>query len=60
MNRGDRIMSRSKEDPRKTIIENHRTASWANIHKTKPISKVPIPNKIEIENSKEWVDTNEK
>ncbi|WP_333859231.1 DUF3787 domain-containing protein [Clostridium sp.] len=53
-------MGKNKEKNKHSIVENHQTASWANIYKTKPISKVPIPNKIEVENAKEWVDSNEK
>ncbi|QEK10901.1 DUF3787 domain-containing protein [Crassaminicella thermophila] len=41
-------------------IENHKTAPWANIENLKPESCVPTPNKLEVENAKEWVDTNEK
>ncbi len=43
-----------------TPIENHKTAAWANIEDLKPISKVPLPSKIEVDNAKEWVDTNRK
>ncbi|WP_129598037.1 CDIF630_02480 family spore surface protein [Anaerophilus nitritogenes] len=41
-------------------IENHKTAPLANIEDLKPESLVPIPNKIEVENAKDWVDINEK
>jgi hypothetical protein len=41
-------------------IENHETAAWANIEKTKPLSNVSIPNEIEVINAKEYVDENEK
>lgn len=53
-------MEKNKRKIKHTAIENHQTASWANIYKTKPTSKVPLPNKIEVENAKEWVDSNEK
>lgn len=41
-------------------IEKHDTAAWANIDDQKPISKVPIPSDLEVNNSKNWVDKNEK
>lgn len=41
-------------------IEKHDTAAWANIEEMKPISNVPIPNKVEVKNAKEWVDSNQK
>ncbi|MDK2800408.1 MAG: hypothetical protein PWP27_1670 [Clostridiales bacterium] len=41
-------------------IENHSTAAWANIYKTKPVSNVTIPSELEVRNAKEWVDTNQK
>ncbi|CAB1252312.1 DUF3787 domain-containing protein [Clostridium sp. MT-14] len=53
-------MSKNKKNHREKIIENHETASWANITKIKPLSKVPIPDENATENSKEWVDSNEK
>ncbi|MCI1944466.1 CDIF630_02480 family spore surface protein [Clostridium luticellarii] len=53
-------MSKNKKNGAKKIIENHKTAAWANITKTKSDSRVPIPNQNEIDNSKEWVDSNEK
>lgn len=47
-----------KPDP--TPIENHQTAAWANISKTKPVSNVPIPDDISVDRAKDWVDENEK
>ena len=41
-------------------IERHDTAAWANHVRTKPVSKVIIPDEIDIRNAKEYVDTNEK
>jgi hypothetical protein len=41
-------------------IEQHDTAAWANIEKTKPVSNVTIPSEVEVRNAKEYVDTNEK
>lgn len=41
-------------------IENHETAAWANIEKTKPLSNVNIPDEWQAWNAKEYVDENEK
>lgn len=41
-------------------IENHETAAWANLERTKPLSNVNIPDEDEVMNAKEYVDTNEK
>jgi hypothetical protein len=49
-----------KESFMKMPIENHETAAWANIEKTKPLSNVAIPNEAEVINAKEYVDENEK
>lgn len=49
-----------KEYHMKTPIEKHDTAAWANIEKTKPLSNVAIPSELEVDNAKDWVDSNEK
>lgn len=41
-------------------VENHDTAAWANISKVKAVSKVNIPDEVQIRNAKEYVDTNQK
>ncbi len=41
-------------------IEQHDTAAWANIEKTKRISKVTMPSELQVDNAKEHVDSNEK
>ncbi len=41
-------------------IENHETAAWADIEKTMPESKVPIPSEKAVVEAKEWVDKNHK
>ncbi len=42
-------------------IERHETAAWrGHIVDTKPLSKVSIPSEIEVDNAKEWVDSNQK
>lgn len=41
-------------------IERHDTASWVNIKRNKPVSKVLVPKEDGVINSKEYVDTNEK
>lgn len=43
-----------------TPIEQHTTASWANIEDMKPVSKVTIPSEEETRNAKDWVDSNQK
>ncbi|MCT4618156.1 MAG: DUF3787 domain-containing protein [Marinisporobacter sp.] len=53
-------MSKNKLNKGKYPIENHKTASWANIETLKPESCVPIPNELEVENAKKWVEENEK
>ncbi len=44
----------------KRPVENHETASWANINKTKKDSNVSVPSLEQIANAKEHVDENEK
>lgn len=41
-------------------VEEHSTAAWANIEKTKPVSKVPMPSEIDVELAREWVEENQK
>nr|WP_065079593.1 DUF3787 domain-containing protein [Clostridium ragsdalei] len=53
---GDRTKDGSMELP----IEKHDTAAWANIHKEKSVSKVPVPSEFDVKNAKEYVDSNEK
>lgn len=53
---GDRVKDSSVELP----IEKHDTASWANIHKKKPVSKVSVPSEFDVKNAKDYVDSNEK
>jgi hypothetical protein len=43
-----------------TPIEKHESAAWANIEDEKSVSKVPIPSEFDIDNAKEYVDTNQK
>lgn len=40
-------------------VEKHNTAAWANIRKTKRVSRVSIPGEMDMETAKEWVDTNQ-
>ncbi|MDI3548368.1 MAG: hypothetical protein PWR10_2020 [Halanaerobiales bacterium] len=49
-----------KEKINEMPIENHRTAAWANIEKMKKESRVPIPNNIDVEFAKKWVEENQK
>jgi len=41
-------------------IEHQQTAAWADIKNIVPESRVPIPSEDQVENAKEWVDTNQK
>lgn len=41
-------------------IEKHDSAAWANIETQKPVSKVAIPSELEVDNAKDYVDTNQK
>ena len=41
-------------------IEKHDTAAWANIESTKQVSKVSMPSDVQVDNAKEYVDSNEK
>lgn len=52
--------NRKKEEFMAKPIEKHDTAAWANIEKTKPLSKVTVPSETQVRNAKEYVDTNEK
>lgn len=51
---------KDKQHPKTRPIEQHTTASWANIEKTKEISNVTIPSEVEVKNAKEWVDSNQR
>lgn len=46
--------------PMSRPVEQHTTAAWANIEKTKEVSNVTIPSDVEVGNAKEYVDTNQK
>ena len=50
----------SKKDLIKQPIEKHNTAAWANVSEKQPVSNVTIPSDFQVENAKDWVDTNEK
>ncbi len=55
------INVRQQKTPIKKLpIENHETAAWANIKKTKPVSNVPIGDIVDIDNAKNWVEENQK
>lgn len=56
-------MSTNKKRERKIRdlpIEEHSTAPWANIEQQKPVSKVPIPSKQDVELARDWVNINQK
>ncbi|WP_446897621.1 CDIF630_02480 family spore surface protein [Clostridium sp. LBM24168] len=50
----------NRKSNKKIPIENHETAAWANIKKTKPVSNVPLGDESNASNAKDWVDENEK
>ncbi|MBS4534179.1 DUF3787 domain-containing protein [Clostridium sp. D2Q-14] len=50
----------NKENIHTEPIERNITAAWANIDKLKKISRVPIPNKDQVEDAKDYVDKNQK
>ena len=50
----------SKERLKLRPIEQHTTEAWANIEKLKEVSNVTIPSDVQVENAKEWVDSNQK
>lgn len=52
--------NKKKEKHMGMPIEKQNTAAWANIEKRQPISNVPIPDDDQIQNAKEWVDSNQK
>lgn len=41
-------------------VENHDTAAWANIRSQLDLSKVNVPDEVQVRNAKEFVDSNEK
>lgn len=51
---------RSNEKFESKPVEQHQTAAWANIENTKSVTNVSIPNELEVDNAKEWVDSNQK
>lgn len=52
--------NKSKERMNEMAVENHRTAAWANIEAMKRASRVPLPDILEVEHAKEWVEENQK
>jgi len=49
-----------KEFHMRTPVENHSTAAWASSESLKEVSKVNIPEEIQVMNAKEYVDENQK
>lgn len=54
------MTNKIKEKFIKIPIEKHDSAAWANIESQKPVSNVAIPSELEVDNAKEYVDTNQK
>ena len=52
--------NRYKETHRKTPMENHATAAWANIADIKDVSEVTLPDELQVIHAKEYVDENHK
>ena len=49
-----------KEFHMRTPVENHATAAWANMDSLKDVSRVNIPDEMQVMNAKEYVDENQK
>ncbi|NLK72893.1 MAG: DUF3787 domain-containing protein [Clostridiales bacterium] len=52
--------NKTKQKDMAKPIESHETAAWANIESLYPESKVSKPSDMQVENAKDFVDTNEK
>ncbi|NLN63976.1 MAG: DUF3787 domain-containing protein [Clostridiaceae bacterium] len=52
--------NRKKEVFLQKPIERHDTASWADLKRNKPVSKVIVPMESGVINAKEYVDMNQK
>lgn len=52
--------NKRKDFRRESPVERHDTAAWANLEDMKPVSKVNLPDEIDILNAKEYVDSNQK
>lgn len=52
--------NRYKESHRRTPVENHATAAWANMAYLEEDSGVNIPDEMQVIAAKEFVDENEK
>ncbi|HHX73801.1 MAG TPA: DUF3787 domain-containing protein [Firmicutes bacterium] len=55
-------MAKNKKKDRRMAspVERHDTAAWAEMEDMKPVSKVNLPDEIDILNAKEYVDSNQK
>jgi hypothetical protein len=56
---GKEVFMSAKKKTKKPV-ENHKTAAWANIESTNPISKAPHPSLDQTILAKEYADSNEK
>ncbi|MBP7177079.1 MAG: DUF3787 domain-containing protein [Thermoclostridium sp.] len=52
--------NRKKEQFLQKPIEKHDTASWADVQRNKPFSRVLVPKEEGVIDSKEYVDMNQK
>jgi len=52
--------NRLKEKMNILPVEEHTNSPISNITKTKPVSRVPIPDEDSVADAKRWVDENQK
>jgi hypothetical protein len=58
---GIKMAGKKKKDTFMALpVENHKTAAWiSNWDEIKPESQVVIPTELDVDNAKEWVDSNQ-
>lgn len=49
-----------KEFHMRTPVENHATAAWADMARLKDVSRVSIPDEMQVMDAKDYVDENHK
>jgi len=52
--------NKNKQHYKKTPIEKHYTAAWADIESSVPVSEVTLPSEEQVINAKEHVETDQK
>ena len=59
--RGDKMAKNNLKEKNMSVpIENHETAAWANIERTKLESNVFLPSEFAVEDAKDYVEENQK